>query len=236
MKKWIIGIVIVALLVVVGGPFVYFHFIETKAPPKLSISNVTVPSTAAAATGTTTGSGSSSSAPLAGTWKISTGSIVRYRVKETLFGQSATAVGSTSTVTGSLTIAGTQLTKAAFSVDMTTVKSDRSQRDDQFQGRIMDTSDFPTGTFTLTSPIALAPVAKDGVEADYTAKGKLMLHGKTNDVTLTLQTKRTGNVIVVVGSTPITFSDYDIGNPSGGPASVGNSGTLEFALQFQPVT
>lgn len=235
MKKWIIGIVVVALLVVVGGPFVYFHFIETKAPPKLSISTVTVPSTAAA-TGTTTGSSSTAAAPLAGTWKISTGSIVRYRVKETLFGQSATAVGSTSTVTGSLTIAGTQLTKADFTVDMTTVKSDRSQRDDQFQGRIMDTSDFPTGTFTLTSPISLAPVAKDGVEADHTAKGKLMLHGKTNDVTLTLQTKRTGNVIVVVGSTPITFSDYDIGNPSGGPASVGNSGTLEFALQFQPST
>jgi polyisoprenoid-binding protein YceI len=135
-----------------------------------------------------------------------------------------------------LTIAGTQLTKATFTVDMTTVKSDRSQRDSQFQGRIMDTSQFPTGTFTLTSPIELAPVAKDGVEADYTAKGKLMLHGTTKDVTLTLQTSRSGNTIQVVGNTLITFADYGIGNPSGGPASVGNSGTLEFKLLFQPAS
>jgi polyisoprenoid-binding protein YceI len=224
MKKWIIGIVVVALLVVVGGPFVYFHFIEGKAPPKFALDPAAVPTTVA---GTTR-------APLAGTWKIGSGSVVRYRVKETLFGQSATAVGSTNTVTGSLTVAGTQLTKAAFTVDMTTVKSDRSQRDSQFQGRIMDTSQFPTGTFTLTSPVELAPVPKDGVEADYTATGKLMLHGTTKDVTLTLQTSRSGNTIQVVGNTLITFADYGIGNPSGGPASVGNSGTLEFKLLFQP--
>jgi polyisoprenoid-binding protein YceI len=226
MKKWIIGIVVAALLVVVGGPFVYFRFIEGKAPAKLSISTQTVPTTAA---GTTR-------APLSGTWKIASGSVVRYRVKETLFGQSATAVGQTSSVSGSLTIAGTTLTKANFTVDMTKVSSDRSQRDSQFQGRIMDTSQFPTGTFTLTSPIALAPVPTDNVEKDYTASGKLQLHGATKDVTLTLQTRRGGNVIQVVGNTLITFADYGIGNPSGGPASVGNSGTLEFALQFSPAT
>jgi polyisoprenoid-binding protein YceI len=226
MKKWIIGVVVAALVVVVGGPFVYFHFIEGKAPPKLALDPTALPTTVAGTKQT----------PLAGSWKVGSGSIVRYRVKETLFGQSSTAVGTTNTVTGSLTIAGTQLTKAAFTVDMTTVKSDRSQRDGQFQGRIMDTSQFPTGTFTLTSPVELAPVPKDGVEADYTAKGKLMLHGTTKDVTLTLQTSRSGNTIQVVGNTLITFADYNIGNPSGGPASVGNSGTLEFKLLFQPAS
>ncbi len=84
--------------------------------------------------------------------------------------------------------------------------------------------------------MSLAPVPKDGVTSTYTAKGKLMLHGKTNDVTLTLQARRTANVIQVVGNTPITFSDYGIGNPSGGPARVGNRGTLEFTLQLSPGT
>jgi hypothetical protein len=37
-------------------------------------------------------------------------------------------------------------------------------------------------------------------------------------------------VIQVSGSVPITFADYSIDNPSGGPASVGDSGTLEFLL------
>jgi polyisoprenoid-binding protein YceI len=115
---------------------------------------------------------------------------------------------------------------------MTTVKSDRSQRDGQFQGRIMDTASFPTATFTLTSPIDLGAVPKDGVKKSYPGQGKLQLHGTTKDVTVTLNTKRTGNVIEVQGLQPITFSDYNINNPSGGPASVGKSGELEFLLEL----
>ncbi len=159
---------------------------------------------------------------------------MRYRVKETLFGQSATATGQTNSVTGSLTIAGTKLTAAKFVVDMTTVTSDRSQRDGQFQGRIMDTADFPTATFTLTSPIDLGPVPADGVSKTFSAEGTLQLHGTTKNVTFTLDAERKGNTILIHGDEPITFSDYNIDNPSGGPASVGNSGELEFVLVVEP--
>ncbi len=229
MKRWIIGIVVVALLVVVGGPFVYFHFIQADPPPPPTVDSLT-PSTAT--NGTTAKPGTS--APLAGVWKIGGGTVVQYRVKETVFGQSGTAVGKTSRVTGSMTIAGTKLAAATFTVDMTSVKSDQSQRDGQFQGRIMDTSQFPTATFTLTSPVDLAPVPADNAKATYSAKGKLTLHGTTKDVTFSLTTKRVGNIIGVQGDEPITFADYNIDNPSGGPASVGDSGTLEFLLELQP--
>ena len=53
-------------------------------------------------------------------------------------------------------------------------------------------------------------------------------------MTFALTARRTGNVIAVQGDEPITFSDYNINNPSGGPASVGDSGQLEFVLQFAP--
>lgn len=155
-------------------------------------------------------------------------------MKEDLFGQHATAVGRTNDVTGSMTIAGTTVTKASFSVDMTTVTSDRSQRDGQFQGRIMDTSQFPTATFELTKPINLAPVPKDGTIKMYPATGKLTLHGTTKTVTIPLNTKRVGDVIQVQGILSINFPDYNIDNPSGGPASVGNVGQMEFVLQLQP--
>ena len=126
------------------------------------------------------------------------------------------------------------MTAATFSVDMTSIKSDQSQRDGQFQGRIMDTADFPTATFTLTSPIDLSPVPADGAKKTYSAVGKLQLHGTTKDVALTLNTRRTANTIEVQSNPTITFADYNINNPSGGPASVGNSGELEFLLEFQP--
>jgi polyisoprenoid-binding protein YceI len=219
---WIVGGIVVVLLVVVGGPFVYFHFIQSDPPPPLTIDDATTTPTAAAGAAST---------PLAGTWKVTDGT-VRYRIKETLFGQSGTAVGTTNSVTGTTTIAGTKVTATSLTVDMTTFHSDSNQRDGQFQGRIMDTSQFPTATFELTSPIELAPVPAEGVAKTYPATGKLTIHGTTNVVTLSLDTKRSGNSISVAGSHAIAFSDYNIDNPSGGPASVGNSGTLEFLLQF----
>jgi polyisoprenoid-binding protein YceI len=221
-KRWGVIGVVTALVIVVGGPFVYFHFIQGSAPAPLSI-NDTIPTDASATPTTALGS-------LDGTWKVASGSLVRYRVKETLFGQSATAVGSTTAVTGQFVLAGTSVSAASFSFDMTKVSSDRSQRDGQFQGRIMDTADFPTASFVLTSPIDLGTVPKDAVVITPKATGKLTLHGTTKTITITLNAERSGNNIKVNGSVPITFSDYNIDNPSGGPASVGNNGTFEFLL------
>ncbi len=151
-----------------------------------------------------------------------------------MFGQSNTATGQTKSITGSMTIAGTDVTKASFSVDMTTFASNESIRDDQFQHRIMDTADFPTATFELTKPIALGAEPKNGVQANYTATGKLTLHGTTKTITFPLKARRTANVIAVQGNVPVTFADYGIDNPSGGPAQVGNTGTMVFVLQFNP--
>jgi polyisoprenoid-binding protein YceI len=227
-KRWALVVGVVAVVLLVGGPFVYFHFIQGPAPAPLSINDT--PSTVAS------GTPSTALSSLDGTWKVASGSLVRYRVKETLFGQSATAVGGTSSVSGQFTFAGTKIPTASFSVDMTSVSSDRSQRDGQFQGRIMDTADFPTATFVLTSPIDLGRVPANGVVITPKATGKLTLHGTTKTVTIALTTERTGNVVKVNGSVPITFSDYNINNPSGGPASVGNTGTLEFLLVLSKVS
>jgi polyisoprenoid-binding protein YceI len=224
-KRWALVAVVVVLVLVVGGPFVYFHFIQGPAPKPFTLDDTT---TTSAPSGSTTPTTTLTS--LDGTWKITSGSQAGYRVKETLVGQSATAVGRTSAVTGSMTLSGTSVPSASFTVDMTKVSSDRSQRDDQFQGRIMDTADFPTAKFALSSPIKLGSVPSASTTITPSATGKLTLHGTTKTVTIPLSAKRVGNTIEVTGSTTITFSDYGIDNPSGGPASVGNNGTMEFLL------
>jgi polyisoprenoid-binding protein YceI len=227
-KRWALigGITVVA--VVVGGPFVYFKFIQGDAPPPLSVNDPT-PTTASGAPGAT-GTSTTALPSLDGTWKVASGSQAGYRVKETLFGQSATAVGRTNAVTGQITLAGTRVTTASFTVDMTQVTSNRSQRDDQFRGRIMDTAQYPNATFELTTPIDLGTIPASDTEISPKATGKLTMHGTTKTVTIPLTALRTGNVIKVSGSLPITFADYNINNPSGGPASVGDSGSLEFLL------
>jgi len=215
--RWLIAGMVVAVVLVVGGPFVYFHFIEGPAPAPFKLSKAK--STAAAV-------------PLAGTWTVASGSQAGYRVQETLFGQSHTAVGRTTAVTGQLTATATEVTGTMVSVDMTQVSSDSSQRDGQFQGRIMDTAQFPTATFTLTTPIRLATTPKPGATVTETAAGTLVLHGTTHPVQVPVSAQQNGTAIQVTGSIPVTFSDYNINNPSGGPASVGSDGTVEFLLTF----
>lgn len=222
--RWVAAGVVTVLVIVVGGPFVYIHFIEADPAPAPSLES----------TPTTVLKAGETRAPLAGTWKTVSPTVVRYRVNETLFGQSNTATGQTKSITGSMTFAGTNVTKASFTVDMTSVTSDESQRDGYFQGRIMDTANFPTAKFELTKPIALGTEPKNGVQANYTATGKLTLHGTTKEVTFPLKARRTANLIAVQGTVPVTFADYGINNPSGGPAQVGDTGVMVFVLAFNP--
>ena len=152
--RWLIGAIAAAVVLAAAGPFIYIHFFNS-APAALSLS----PSSSGAASSSassTAAANTASTGSVAGTWTVGSGSVVGYRVNEVLLGQNATAVGRTTSVTGHLTIAGTTATAASFSVPMATVHSDKSQRDAQFDGGIMDVAQYPAGAFTLTAPIGLA--------------------------------------------------------------------------------
>jgi polyisoprenoid-binding protein YceI len=230
--RWVIAAVVVVVVLAVGGPFVYFHFIEGSSPAPLSLKS----SASASASGTQSAApaASGSSAPVAGAWKIGSGSQVGYRVQEVLAGQSHTAVGRSSSVTGQLTITGTTVQAASFSVKMSTIHTDSSQRDSQFDGRIMDVASYPTGTFTLTKAISLAPLPAVGTIKTYRATGNLTLHGQTRSVTFPLNAERTATGIDIQGSIPVLFSKWGIPNPSfTGFVTTQNHGTLEFLLNFR---
>ncbi len=224
-RRWVRGVaigIVVAIVAAVVGPFVYIHFIEGPAPAPLKLSPHT---------GTTTGGG-----PVAGTWKVSSGSQAGYRVQEVLFGQNNTAVGRTSGVTGQMTITGSTVTAATFTVDLTTVRSDQAERDVQFQGRIMDTAMFPTAAFTLSQPIELGAIPAVGRTVTASAAGTLDMHGVNRGVTLSVQARYTGSAIEVSGSIPVLFSNWDIANPSFGPVTTQSQGVVEFLLDFSRAT
>ena len=229
------GAVATVVVLVVAGIFV-IHRIQGPSKAPLTLSTGTSTGTTVASGGTAAPSGGTAAAPstgsVDGTWKVTTGSQAGYRIKETLFGQSSTAVGRTGSVTGTMVIQGTDVASGDFSVDLTTVTSGRSQRDSQFQGRIMDTASFPTATFKLTQPIHLGSLPADGATVTAHATGDLTMHGTTRSITFDVIAKRSGATIAVNGSIPITFADYNISNPSGGPATTEDHGTLEFLLNF----
>lgn len=228
---WLAAAVAAVVVVVAGGTFAYIHFISGPAPAPLALPAATgAPQSRSPTAAPTAGP---AAGPLAGVWTAGTGSAVGYRVQEVLFGQDNTAVGRTSSINGSITIAGATVTAGAFTVQLATITSDESQRDVQFRGRIMDTSAYPTGKLILTRPIRLAPLPAAGAVRAYRASGNLTLHGHTRPVTFRLSAERTRARIEISGSIPVLFANWDIPNPGfGGAITTQNHGELEFLLRL----
>ena len=238
--KWVLIGVGVVVILVVAVPFVYINFIREDAPARLTFDDATASTAAGSGATSSTPTSASTAAtgtptaanPIEGTWTVTDGSQVGYRVKEVLFGQSTEAAGRTSDVTGQVTIAGTTVQTASFTADMTTVTSDESRRDSQFNGRIMNTSEFPEATLTLTQPIDLGSVPDNLVEVTESVTADLTLRGATQSVTFDLKARRNGANLEVNGSIPITFADYGIPNPTTAGITTEDHGELEFLTVF----
>ncbi len=223
--------VVVAVLAA-GGAWWLGLFSETEA--EVSIEE--------AATGLDDSTGTPGEEPaalddLTGTWSVVAGeqTFVGYRVEEVLANiGDITAVGRSGAVTGSLVAEGNTVTAVDIVADLTELKSDRSARDRQMETQALETDTFPEASFSLTEPIEIPTVPADASQVvELTAVGELTLHGVTRPIQLSLQGTVAGSSLVVVGSTEILMSDYDI-EPPRAPivASVDELAVMEVSLVF----
>lgn len=223
--KLLIAVPVALVALIAGGVWLYANVVAGDAPDRLTLTD-------------TPGSTSSGAAPTnaAGSWTVTDESQAGYRVDEVLFGQNVTAVGRTNKVTGGITLAGTTVSRGEFTVDMASVRSDQSRRDNQYRGRIMETDRYPTSTFRLTQPIELRPLPADGATVTASATGDLTLRGTTKPVTFEVKARKSGDRMEINGSIPIVFADWGIPSPSFGPATVEDKGAIEFLLILRPGT
>ena len=221
-----------AVVVGVGGfAFVYFVLFPTSSPPKLSLT-ASSPSEAAQATATST-------TPIVGVWKIASGSVAGYRVREKLafLPAQSQAVGRTSSITGTATLTGSsarvRITKASFVIDVSTLKSDKSMRDEKIHTIGLESDRFPKATFVLAGPLELPASASDGKVFDLPASGAMTIHGSTQKVTIPLEMRLTADKLEAAGSITFPWSRFAMTAPSvGGFVNVTNSATMEFALKL----
>ena len=258
MRKLWIAIAVAAVVVIGAGAFIYFVVFPNDSPPPLTLS--TTGTTVAAGSPATTGAGASSdpsvTSPdgsadasssdagvaitadnLAGTWKVTDGSIAGYRVREKLaqLPAKSDAVGRTSDVTGTVTIDGSgsafTATAADVSVDVTTLVSNSDRRDGQIKRRGLQTDTFPTATFKLTQPATIPAEALNGSPVTVQARGDMTIHGVTKSVTIPLQTQINGDKVEIVGSLTFPMSDFGIEPPTiAGIVDVESNATLEFQV------
>ena len=233
-KRKVLGLVAVVVVVAVGAvavPWIYINLVKQDAPEALTLDSA-VATTLEPEVATTVAPEIIEASALDGDWAVVEKSVVGYRVKEVIIGQSTEGVGRTSAVVGSLTIVDDEVTSAKFTVDMTTLKSDSSRRDRQVDTRILDTITYPTATFALKKPIKLTPEAIAGGVLSVKTTGTLTLRGMTRDIDFTLNARLVENVIEVNGSILLVFADWLIPDPSISAIVVEDRGQLEFLIRF----
>src|ERR1700674_2249626 len=145
----------VGALAVGAFALVYFVVFPTSSPKPFGLTSSTSSSANASSEAT------ASAAKISGSWKVGTGSQVGYRVREQLvfLPAQSDAVGRTSEVSGSLTLATSgstlQVTAASFAAAVNTLKSDRSMRDARIHTMGLESDKYPTATFKLTAPFTV---------------------------------------------------------------------------------
>jgi polyisoprenoid-binding protein YceI len=237
-RGWLLAGAGSAALVVAGGTgFLYLVVFGTSSPPPLTLSSPSP--TSSSSTQSTTGSPTSAS-QLAATWTVAGGSVAGYRVREQLAFLSAPsdAVGRTSSIKGSVTLATSggvsTVTAASFTVDVSTLTSDRSMRDNRIRSIGLQSDQYPTASYVLTSPITLPASAAAGQAVHLASTGRLTIHGTTKTETIPLDARLTGSQLEVAGSITFPWSEFGMTTPSvGGFVTVTGQATMEFDLHLQ---
>jgi polyisoprenoid-binding protein YceI len=147
----------------------------------------------------------------------------------------STAKGSTKAVEGVFHLAaeGWELDpsrRSAFTVDVTTLKSDEDRRDNRVQDALQ-TSAYPRATFTVTSISGVDATIPQPEEHTFTMTGVLDLRGVKKDVTWDVKARRDQNVITALATTTFLFADFGIPIPNiAGFVSVEDDVTIQVTI------
>ncbi|MGP6174500.1 YceI family protein [Corynebacterium sp. A21] len=224
--RWIIVIILAVLILLAGvllGSRLYSGYVSSQAEdvPTLSSSANTPSSQDSPAPAT--------DADLSGSWTVTDGSYAGYRVDEVLNGSEGTVTGRTGDISGSLTVAEQELTATELTLQIESITTDSSRRDNYFRTTAIDSSQHPEATFTLTEPVDLSTAAVSGTQT-YSVSGDLTLNGLTRPVTAEVQSAFGEGTAQLVGQIPTTWSDFGVQAPNLGFVAVEDSGFIEFSL------
>lgn len=213
--------IIVALLIAafIAAPRIYSSVMGTDAPgaPTLSQNDTGEPV---------------EPADISGSWAVTDG-FAGYRVDEVLRGENVTVVGRTEQFSGEFTLDDQSVTAGSVSVDVASIETDSGNRDNYFRSQAMQADQYPTAEFVLTEPISLPDGPITGEPIQITAAGEMTIRDVTQPVTADLEVVFEGSGVRVVGSIPVTFTDFGVEAPSLGFVEVEDQGAIELDLTLE---
>jgi len=169
-----------------------------------------------------------------------TGNKVRYRIREQLAHVDLPndAIGATGEITGGIGVgADGQIIPAEskFVVNVATLTSDRSMRDNYVRRRVLETDQFPTVEFTATSFRGLPkPLPTSGAHT-FDVIGNLTVHGVTKPTNWNVTAELKNGELTGTASTLFTFADFNLDQPHVPIVlSVGDTIRLEYDFSLVP--
>lgn len=146
------------------------------------------------------------------------GTEARFRVKEQLAGRNLPndAVGTTQAVTGAIVIQPNgqiDATKSKIVVDVSSLKTDESRRDNFIKRNTLQTDQYPTATFVPTAVQGLpSPLPASG-DVTFQITGDLTIHGTTKSSTWQVKGTITGQDLKGSASAAFKFGDFNMSPP-----------------------
>jgi polyisoprenoid-binding protein YceI len=207
--------------------FTYFILFDHGAPPPLALQT---------SNGAAAGSGIPPAADqAAGSWRVDSGSVAGYRVREQLaiLDAPSDGVGRTSAVSGGGTVArdGGDLIVSAteVNVDVSSLTSDKPMRDRRIHSIGLESDAFPMATFRLTSPLRVPLTTDPKTTVSTEIHGDITIHGVTRHETIRVQARLSGARVEIAGSLAFPWGDFGMEAPNiGGFVKVADTATMEF--------
>jgi polyisoprenoid-binding protein YceI len=147
-----------------------------------------------------------------------TGTLVRYRVRERLVGKELDndAVGVTRAVSGQIALAadGSVVPEdSKITIDVTGLESDQARRDNYVRRRLLLTDSNPTVVFVPTAIRGGPPTVPSSGTGRFTLSGNLTVRGVTKPTTWTVNARYLPSNVTGSASTAFTFADFGIAQP-----------------------
>ena len=147
-----------------------------------------------------------------------TGTEVRYRVRERLVGRDLDndAVGVTRAVHGQIALdadGAVVPAESKITIDVTGLKSDQDRRDNFVRRRLLVTDSNPTVVFEPTGIRGGPKTIPTSGNATFTIVGNLTVKGVTKPTTWTVNARYLPTAVVGTAATAFTFNDFSITQP-----------------------
>ncbi|MEW8978532.1 MAG: YceI family protein [Symbiobacterium sp.] len=138
-----------------------------------------------------------------------------YAVGETFLGQKldVVAVGKTTALSGAIVLDEKGVIQpSVVEVDLTTLKSDQSRRDNRVQ-QVLDTRNHPRAVFQITGAEG-DPVLKEGEDVPIKLQGTMTIKGTDRPLTFDGTARLEGDTITLSATATFNMTDFGVDPPN----------------------